>query len=185
MRITAIIILFFMALIVPIYSQNPAPSPVDEVGVYYKNNGTWMRVPPEIIDWKTGGVVKTVSTLGVIKENVNGRIRNGSSKTHLAQPVQLLIYAPEGSSIEEYQLIRMHDHAKSREFRTVTGGVFHASGGTERDSLDFESKQIAKRTWIVSLSGLRAGEYGILPPGLLASKSAAAQLGKMYTFSFQ
>ena len=57
------------------------------------------------------------------------------------------------------------------------------SGGATRDDIDFQSQHIAKRTWTISLSGLKPGEYGLLPPGLSESRSASAQLGKMYTFS--
>jgi hypothetical protein len=36
---------------------------------------------------------------------------------------------------------------------------------------------------MISLDGLKPGEYGILPPGLAGSQSASAQLGKTYTFT--
>lgn len=158
-------------------------SPVDEVGVYYQKDGKWIDLPPEVVNWKSGGVLKSIGTLGVVKGDVNGKLRSGSSKTKLPQPIKLLVYAPEGTVIAEYQLIKLHAHSGSREFRTVTGGVFHVSGGTERDTLDFQSEHIAQRTWTIPLSNLQPGEYGLLPPGMSKSDSASAQLGKMYTFS--
>ena len=36
---------------------------------------------------------------------------------------------PEGTAITEYQLLRLRDAKDGREFRTVTGGVMHVSGG--------------------------------------------------------
>ena len=33
------------------------------------------------------------------------------------------------------------------------------------------------------VEALKAGEYGLLPPGEIESRSASAQLGKMYTFT--
>ena len=69
-----------------------------------------------------------------------------------------------------------------REFRTVTGGVFHKSGGAKWDTLPFEYKKVAVRTYLVSLPNLDAGEYGFLSPGAALSSHASAQLGKMYTF---
>jgi len=159
------------------------PPPVDEVGVYFQSDGKWVDLPPEVVNWKSGGVMKHVGTLGVVKGDVNGKIKNGTSKSHLRQPAELLVYTPEGTAITEYQLIKFRTHSDSREFRTVTGGVFHVSGGADRDTLDFTSKHIAQRTWTIPLGDLKPGEYGLLPPGLATSSSASAQLGKVYTFS--
>jgi hypothetical protein len=48
--------------------------------------------------------------------------------------------------------------------------------------LPFEGQKLAARTFSVTLNGLKAGEYGFLPPGVLTQVSGAATLGKMYTF---
>jgi hypothetical protein len=96
--------------------------------------------------------------------------------------VEILIYAPEGVAITEYQLLRLRQKGDRREFRTITGGILHASGGATRDLVPFEGKKIAPRTWVVILPNLGAGEYGFLAPGAVATQHASAQLGKMYTF---
>ncbi len=154
-----------------------------DVGVYYEQSGDWVEMMPELVNWKTGGVVKSISTIGIVKHDVNGRIRGGKSGTALAGPIQLLVYCPEGTQITEYQLIRLRMHSSAREFRTVTGGVFHVSGDSNRDDLPFNSKHLAARTYIIALTGLKPGEYGLLPPGAVEARSASAQLGKMYTFT--
>jgi len=165
-------------------AQDKLPAaPVDEVGVYYKVEGKWTELPPEVVNWQTGGVIKHAASLGVVKGDVNGKVRGGSSKTHTKQPIELLVYLPEGTSITEYQLLRFHTHSDSREFRTVTGGIFHESGGATRDMVDYTPKHIAQRTWTIDLTSLSPGEYGLLPPGMSDARSASAQLGKVYTFS--
>jgi hypothetical protein len=80
------------------------------------------------------------------------------------------------------QLIHLREQQDAREFRTVTGGVFHESGGATRDLLQFEGPKVANRTYSVNLPTLGAGEYGFLSPGAASSSHASAQLGKMYTF---
>jgi hypothetical protein len=174
-----------LALVGLALAQDKPVSPVDEVGVYFQQQGSqWMDVPPEVVNWKTGGVLKSHVTLGVMKGNINGKLQGGSSRTVFDQRTELLVYTPEGTAIEEYQLIKLRTHSSSREFRTVTGGVFHVSGGSERDDVAFVSKHIAKRTWTISLGTLSPGEYGLMPPEFNGGgKSASAQLGKMYTFS--
>jgi hypothetical protein len=156
-----------------------------EIGVYYHDSsGQWRLLSPEPVNWQTGGVAKHVATLGIVKEDVNGRLRKASSPTHLRVPTDLYVYCPEGSGITEYQLVKMHQHSNAREFRTLTGGVVHRSGGAKRDELDFESDQIAGRSYMVNLAALEPGEYGILPPGgYNGGSNASAQLGRVYTFS--
>jgi hypothetical protein len=160
----------------------PLPPFPDETGVYFRQGAEWTDIPPEIINWQTGGVVKHVATVGIIKGDVNGRIPKPNSPTQLTTPIQLLVYALEDTAITEYQLIRLHTHPDSREFRTVTGGVFHVSGGAKRDTFDLESVKIARRMYLVKLPVLAPGEYGILPPGATMARSASEQYGKMYTF---
>ena len=93
--------------------------------------------------------------------------------------VELLIYALEGIAPEEYQLIRFREHSDSREFRSVTGGVFHESGGANRDTVPFVPTRVGVRTWRVTLEHLTPGEYGFLPP---VNSTNLAASGKMYTF---
>lgn len=154
-----------------------------EMGVYVKKNGSWVEVLPEVVNWKTGGVIKNLGTLGVIKKDINGRIENPHSRNRFKTPMEFLIIAPEGAAITEYQFLRLREKKDAREFRTVTGGVFNQSGGAKRDLFPFEGKKIAPRTFTVSFSTLPPGEYGFLPPGAFPSANAASSLGKMYTFN--
>jgi hypothetical protein len=156
--------------------------PVTEIGVYYKKGDQWVELMPEVVNWRTGGVIKSAVTMGIVKGDVNGMLLGPHSRNVVAMPVEILIYAPEGVAITEYQLLRLRQKSDRREFRTVTGGVFHASGGAARDLVPFESRKIAPRMWIVILSNLGPGEYGFLAPGAAFSQHASAQLGKMYTF---
>jgi hypothetical protein len=157
-----------------------APQDLD-VGVYIQQDACWQPLLPEIVNWKTGGVLKSVATHGIVKGDINGHINGKSSRNSLHSPVKLLIYAPEGTEYTEYQLIHLRENSHSREFRTVTGGVFHQSGGATRDVLPFEAQHAGKRMWAISLASLPAGEYGFLPPGAVAARSSAS-IGKMYTF---
>ena len=118
----------------------------------------------------------------MVKGDVNGRLNGPSSRNSVRTPLEFLIYAPEGVAITEYQLLRLRGQKDGREFRTVTGGVLHVSGGATRDLVPFEGKKAISRTFLVTLPNLGAGEYGFLSPGSAMSSSASAKLGKMYTF---
>jgi len=167
----------------------PAPAavpssagPVMEVGVYYKKADTWADLPPEVVNFKTGGILKSIGTAGIVKGDVNGHVNDSHSKTAVKSPVSLLVYTPEGVAITEYQLLRLRDSKDAREFRTVTGGVMHVSGGATRDLVPFESKKTAPRTYEIVLPTLGIGEYGLLPPAGGDSTSSSGRIGKIYSF---
>jgi hypothetical protein len=158
--------------------------PID-AGVYVKDAaGDWTEVEPEIVNWKTGGVAKSAFTYGIVKGDINGHVKGGKSRTHPSSN-EVLVVALEGVGITEYQMLRMREHADSREFRAATGGIIHQSGGSDRDVLEFEHKKIASRTFLVTLpTFIKDGEYGLLPPGAMVSRNATS-LGKIYSFEIK
>jgi hypothetical protein len=168
-------------------AKNEAAVPSDpdlpqgiEVGAYFKKAGKWEELLPEVVNWKTGGVLKHVATVGVVKGDVNGRIQGPHSRNSITSPLEIVIYTPEGVAITEYQFLRLREKDDAREFRTVTGGVLHVSGGATRDVLPFEGKKVGNRLYKVVLPRLEAGEYGFLPPGAVGSASSAS-IGKLYS----
>jgi hypothetical protein len=163
------------------------PAGVDSVGIYYQaRDGRWQKVMIETVTRKTGGVLKSVATEGKIKGNVNGSVKGSSSGLTLTLPATFLLYVPEGTIPGEYLLMRFHAHEKDREFRTETGGLLHRAGDEAKDSVDFDSKQLAPRAYQVTLgSELGNGEYGFLAPNDASDLGSNAGSGKMYTFSVE
>jgi len=160
------------------------PPGIDDVGVYYKDkNGAWVALLPEIVNFKTGGVLKNIASAGMVKGDINGHISGKQAKMSLSSPIVLAVYAPEGTDITEYQLLRLHSNTDSREFRSVTGGVMHVSGGATRDSLEYQPQKLATRLYQITLdANLGRGEYGLLPPGAVGSSNMGSS-GKIYTVS--
>jgi hypothetical protein len=156
-------------------------SPVNEIGVYYKDgHGRWVMIETEPVHSKSSGWIKNTLSQGIVKQDMNGMVYGKESKLLLPRPIEFLIYTPDGVTASEYDLLRFRLNGKDREFRTLTGGVFHSTGGAKRDEVDFKSTRIAPRTWIFSLDQTTAGaEYGILPPGT----GNVTNGGKIYTFA--
>ncbi len=156
---------------------------VDEVGVYFKNkDDKWVEISPEVVNWKSGGFLKTLATDGLVKGDLNGHLEGKASRNALNTPLDFLIYTPEGVAITEYQLLRLRESGNSREFRSVTGGVIHASGGAKRDVVEFEGKKLAPRMYEIALGNrVKTGDYGFLPPGAMSSSNLASA-GKIYSF---
>ena len=164
---------------------NGLPPGVDSTGLYYKDkSGNWAEANAEVVNFKTGGALKHIGTAGIVKGDLNGHVAGFHSKLPLSTPAEFLLYLPEGVSPGEYQLIRFRESSESREFRALTGGVVHSSGGAARDNAEFTSKKIATHLYAITLGGdLGKGEYGFLPPLDTANGKSVSSSGKIYTFS--
>ncbi len=165
-------------------ASQPASSKFDDMdtGVYHQVKGEWTELASETVNWKTGGVLKSIASQGIVKGDVNGHLNGASSKTSVNTPLEFVIKTPDGVEATDFQLIHMHAKSDAREFRTMTGGVFHASGGATKDAIAFEQKKLAKHTYEVVLpENLSPGEYAFLSPGL-SNSTASGSTGKAYSF---
>ena len=156
-------------------------SPVNEIGVYYKaTNGSWQRMESEIVHIKSSGFIKSTVTRGIIKEDRNGVVSGTEAKLLLPRPCDFLIYTADGTDGTEYDLLQFRLNGKDREFRTLTGGIIHSTGGAQRDEVPFAPVRIAPHTFTFSIPrDTPGGEYGILPPGT----GNVTNGGKIYTFA--
>jgi len=159
-----------------------------EVGVYVQQRGKLIEMEPEIVNWRTGGVLKSMATVGLDKGHVNGTVTGPHSNLKLSSPsymgydaLEFYVYCVEGGSAAEYQLLHFWEKGDRREFRAVTGGVLHESGGAKVNVVSFEYEKIASRIYKIKVPRLARGEYGLLAPGAAASANVASQ-GKVYTF---
>jgi hypothetical protein len=151
-----------------------------EVGVYIMIKGKLTEVEPEVVGWQSGGVLKSMGTMGMTKGHINGKVMKPKSAIQVPNPVEFIMHTVEGTAGTEYQLLRLDEKSDRREFRAMTGGVIHASGGAEKNAVPFEPQKIANRVWRVSLKDLPKGEYSFLPPGV--SSQSISSSGKIYTF---
>ncbi len=124
--------------------------------------------------------LKSTVTHGIIKQDHNGHLNGRESKLALQCPIELLIYLPEGVAVSEYDFLRFRINSDNREFRVLTGGVFHSTGGADRDEVKFNPVKTAPHTYQFTVDkDTGGGEYGILPPGT----GNVTNGGKIYTFA--
>jgi hypothetical protein len=162
------------------------PAGVDSIGVYYldKSGNTWKEVPAELVNFKAGGALKHYASAGVLKGDMMGIVGGNRSSLSLKVPASFILYVPEGRVPGEYQLLRLHENADSREFRAANGGIVHDAGGALRDVVDFTSKKIAPRVYLIEFSeDMDRGEYGFLPPSDAAVGSSIPTASKIYSFA--
>ena len=177
-------------------APTPAANPdvPEDMGVYTKLKGSLVEMYAEVVSWKSGGVGKSMLSMGMTKGHVNATVSGPKSKLQFGLPAELVIKCSEGVTPSEYMLLKLDEKGDRREFRAVTGGVYHSSGGAQKDAIKFDFQKIAPRTYKIVLAGLKKGEYGILPPGggsVGATGGGASgqtvqggsmQSGKLYSF---
>lgn len=162
------------------------PDGVDTIGVYYLDNSGshWQEVPAEVVNFKSEGALKHYASAGLVKGEMTGLVGGNRSQLTLKLPTKFILYIPEGRAPGEYQLIRLHENADSREFRAANGGIVHDSGGALRDVVDYTPKKIAPRVYLIELSeDYDRGEYGFLPPADLPLGNSIPTATKIYSFS--
>lgn len=160
----------------------------DEIGVYVRQKTGLVAIEPEVVNWQTGGVVKTLATLGLDKGHVNGMVSGPHSSLALSSGqqgwttgIEFIIRCADGNSASEYLLLRFWVKSDRREFRSVTGGVLHASSGAKDNIVQFQFEKLGPHTYKVTFPFHEPGEYGFLAPGIATSANMASQ-GKVYTF---
>jgi len=162
------------------------PAGVDSIGVYYldKDGSSWQEVPAEVVNFKAGGALKHFASAGVLKGDMTGIVGGNRSSLHLKVPASFILYVPEGRAPGEYQLLRLHENADNREFRAANGGIVHDAGGALRDVMDFTSKKIAPRVYLIEFGeDMDRGEYGFLPPSDAVVGGSIPTASKIYSFA--
>ena len=163
----------------------------EEVGVYVNVRERLVPLKIEMINWRQGGILKSMATaaatagMAATRGHLNGLVNKPMSALRLpsAPTPEFLIYCPDGTAAEEYQLLRFWEKRDRREFRLATGGIVHASSGADMNAIKVDIDRLGPRFYRVTPSyPLQAGEYGFLPPGAALSSSAASS-GKIYTFA--
>lgn len=155
----------------------------DDEGIYLAEGGQLVEIFPEVVNWKTGGALKGMVSMGIAKGHVNGTVRNPHSKRQTGLPLEIIIRCPQGTAPTEYQLLNLWEKDNRREFRAHTGGIIHASGGAQKNAVDFEPIKIGSGVYKIVLSNLPKGEYGFLAPGWKGSNLASN--GKIHTFGIE
>jgi hypothetical protein len=153
-----------------------------EVGVYYKKLGVYTEIEPEVAKFRMG-MLKMMTTGGLLKTNVNGRVDGALSATSAVASLEFVIVLPDGVGLAEFQLLHLIKKSNYREFSTTTGGLLQSSNGVSRDAIKFDGIKIAPRTYAVTLpTGLQAGEYGFLPPRGTLESNSVESTGRIYAF---
>jgi len=168
----------------PTTQANGLPVGIEDVGVYIKNaSGAWTPLLPEIVNFESSGKFRNIVSAGIVKGDLNGRVDGPRSRLNATLPFNFAVYLPEGVAITEYQLLRLHTNAGSRQFLSAAGGALHTSAGAVRDEVEFLPQKLAPRLYQITLTpNAGRGEFGLLAPGATTSSNKGTS-GKIYTVS--
>jgi hypothetical protein len=160
----------------------PASDLPDEQGVYVKIRGEWKLIEPQVVNMRTANVLGHAMSYGISKAKMKGDVAGQHSKTAVTTPIELLIKTAEGTSASEYQILQMEVKGDRREFEAMQIGFASAKTGARKGLIDVKFEKIGKALYTGTISSIKTGEYGILPPGAQMSANTASS-GKMYGFT--
>jgi hypothetical protein len=170
--------------------------PPQEVGVYWKDGYTFMRVEGEIMSQaKVGGRAGSMFTYGLRSQHWDAYINGPTSKNRVKERRPLFyFYVPEGASASDFILLKLEKKGDRREFQIGSfGGVTAGKSGVKRDKeVPFKAEHVAVRTYRITLDeDLKAGEYaffmGTGQQSMMSSNrggtSGGSASGRIYDFT--
>jgi len=172
--------------------------PPQEVGVYWKDSKTFMRVEGEIFSQaKAGGRAGSALTYGLRAQHWDAYINGPTSRNRIKEARPLFFfYVPDGASASDFILIKLEKKGNRREFQVGSfGGITGGKSGVKRDKeIPFKSEHVAVRTYRIEIDqDLKAGEYaffmGTGAQAMMSSNrggsSGGSASGRIYDFTIQ
>ena len=172
--------------------------PPQEVGVYWKDGYTFIRVEGEMVSQaKVGGRAGSMFTYGMRSEHWDAYVNGPTSKNRVKDRRPLFyLYVPDGDSAADFVLIKLEKKGNRREFQVGSfGGVTGGKSGVKRDKeVPFKAEHVAVRTYRLTLDDdLKPGEYAffmgtgqqtMMSGGSSGgSKSGGSASGRVYDFT--
>ena len=139
--------------------------PPPEVGVYWRNEGEFVRVQGQAVtNTKTGGKAGSFFSNGLRNQHWDATIEGQTSKNVVRdrQPI-FYLYVPDGDDSSDYVLIKLNKKSDHREFQIGSfGGITGGKSGVQKDKeVPFRAEHIGIRMYKITLldQGLKPGEY--------------------------
>jgi hypothetical protein len=171
--------------------------PPQEVGVYWKDGYTFVRVEGQTLSQaKVGGRAGNYLTYGIRSQHWDAYIDGPTSKNRVKERRPLFyFYVPDGTSSSDFVLIKLEKKGNRREFQIGSfGGVTGGKSGVKRDKeVPFRAEHVAIRTYRIALDEtLKPGEYAffmgtgqqtMMSNSTISSTSGGSASGRVYDFT--
>src|SRR5260370_25803661 len=92
-----------------------------------------------------------MATYGMDKGHRNGTVQGPKSALQIGNDAEFIVRCPEGTAINEYQLLRLDMKGDRRGFPAWTGGVLPSSQGAEKNAEKNTSQKIPSRIFLIKL----------------------------------
>jgi hypothetical protein len=171
--------------------------PPQEIGVYWKDGPTFVFIGGEALSQaKAGGRAGAFFTDGMKAQHWDAELNGPTSKTRVKdrRPI-FYLYVPDGTSADDFVLLKLTKKGDRREFQIGTfGGIGAGKSGVKRSKeLGYDSAHVAIRTYKITLNNdLKPGEYaffmgtsqsGMMSAGHVSSSSGGTASGRIYDFT--
>lgn len=140
-----------------------------EPGAYFRQDGRMVSLPREPVEWKGGGIWKSVRSAGLRRGKNKGVVQGAQSRSSLQADAQVRIRCSKGIEAGQFWVVEMEPKDGRREFRLKRA----------RKASSFEMAELGEGVYLLYLAGLKPGNYGLLPPDPDDPESPG---GEVYTF---
>lgn len=152
-------------------------STISGPGLYYKKGNEYFELLTEEVEWKTSGAMKNIVSAGIVKKDLKGAVTGPSSRNFLTNPMEIILFPPNGITVNSYILLPMKPNNGIREFNV---GRVNQKSGVAKGALPFGVEKVGENLFRVVLpTPLGPGEYGILTATPSDSSTGST---KMHTF---
>lgn len=152
----------------PARRDEPTGVPV-EPGAYFRQQGRMVSLPREPVEWKGGGIWKSVTSAGLRRGGDKGVVQGEESRSSLQTGAEIHIRCNTGVQAGQFWVVEMQSRKGHREFRLKKA----------RKASSFETAELGEGVYLLHLSGLKPGQYGLLPPD---PDDPDSPLDEVYTF---
>ena len=148
--------------ILPIMAQEYEPDFIGEANLL-KTDGSYIQLDKEIGDF-TSGISLSSNSFNALSLEIAG----GKAQTRLAanEPLQLVVRAADNNS-DPLTIISIYKFKAKRSKRSIVisednSGTLMKSRTNSKDMVRFGGKKYGTSSYLLSLSDLEVGEYGIV-----------------------
>jgi hypothetical protein len=154
-------------------------------GVYVTRGDAYALVQTEVVSWRSVANVVDIAGTPFTRLTLYGHVEGPASWLPLSQTAELLIVCEPNGRGSDYQLLQGEVDESGRKF--VGEGVLRAGkllGLSSPHILPITLDNTYDLGVRVRLGGLRKGEYGLVPPGVVSDGRVPTQ-GRIHTFTVE
>ena len=155
--------------------SNDGASFPGHAGVFYRDGTNWIQLRTESTTWHHEGLVHDLNKGGLLHAEISGQIAGNHSPITMHSPASFLIRTENGSMLQDYLLVHLHEKDDNRNFKVAPGGK------NSKDAVEFRPAKIGDEVYEIDFTQ-GTGEYAFFTRSIIPGGKNDARDGQVLTF---